>query len=114
MCRGAPFARDEVMHLVQILLPTRDGQGNRLDQAGFEEVRDELTQQFGGVTAYSRSPAEGLWKDDSRHTTRDDVILVEVMVDTLDRGWWNSYRRTLEARFHQDQVIIRASEIETL
>lgn len=47
------------MHLIQLLLPLYDNQGNRFDHAVFDEVQAELTERFGGVTAYLRSPARG-------------------------------------------------------
>ena len=36
------------------------------------------------------------------------------MVDELDRAWWNDYRRDLERRFKQDEVVIRAQAMEQL
>jgi hypothetical protein len=41
-------------------------------------------------------------------------VVIEVMVDVLDRSWWGTYREELEGRFEQDQIIVRASEIERL
>jgi hypothetical protein len=34
----------------------------------------ELTERFGGLTVHTRAPAEGLWKDESERTARDDVV----------------------------------------
>ncbi len=51
-------------HLVQILLPTHRRNGAPVAPEEFARVRVELTERFGGVTAYSRSPATGLWKRD--------------------------------------------------
>lgn len=97
------------MHLVQILLPTFDNEGRRFEQSLFEGVRRELMERFGGLTAFVQSPAMGLWKDAQTGTTaRDDMILVEVMVQRFDRDWWARYRRTLEERFRQDEIVIRA------
>ena len=53
------------------------------------KIREELVARLGGVTAFSRIPAEGVWSDQGRKV-RDEVILVEVMVETLDRAWWNN------------------------
>jgi len=47
----------EAMYLLQILLPLVDNQGQRFDDHRFSHVRRELTERFGGVTAYLRSPA---------------------------------------------------------
>jgi hypothetical protein len=61
---------------------------------------------FGRLTAYSRAP-EGFW-DSGNTVKRDDILVVEVMVDSLDRTWWKDYRRELENLFHQDQIVFRA------
>ena len=101
------------MHLVQILLPLYDNEGRPFVAQDFDRVRDELTQKFGGVTTFRRSPAEGLWKENGE-TTRDRVCIFEVMAERLDRAWWAAYRDELERRFHQEKIVIRATEFEEL
>jgi hypothetical protein len=102
------------MHLVQLLLPLRDNDGRPFPRASLDAVRHELTERFGGVTAHLRAPAAGAWKDDEGDVDRDDVVIVEVMADALDRAWWADYRRTLESRFRQDEIVIRATPMERL
>jgi hypothetical protein len=102
------------MHLVQLLLPLYDNDGRRFDEAPFAAVRRELTARFGGVTAYTRSPATGLWKKDEGTVDRDEVVIVEVMVDELDRSWWRGYGRELAERFRQDSIVVRAIAVDTL
>ena len=102
-------------HLVQILLPVHDREGTTLPKEIFARVRVELTERFGGVTAYSRSPATGLWKrDDDDEIERDQVIMVEVVVDVFDRDWWVAYREQLELRFGQEEVLTRALAMERI
>lgn len=101
-------------YLVQLLLPLRLRDGNEAPAALFAEVRAELTQRFGGVTAYSRSPATGLWKRTEAEVERDQVIMVEVVVDALDREWWTQYRDQLAQRFDQDEIHARAIAIERI
>jgi hypothetical protein len=100
-------------HLVQILLPTRDNAGQMFPAEDFERVARELTERFGGMTAYTRAPAEGRWKQDT-DTEHDDIVVVEVMDEDLDRLWWGAYRRDLQTRFRQEVLIVRAQEIEIL
>jgi len=69
---------------------------------------------FGGVTLYLRSPAVGAWESESGDVCRDDVILVEVMVDATDAAWWTTYRQDLEQRFSQDTILIRATDVDIL
>ena len=80
------------MHLVQLLLPLVG------EPEVFDEVMHELTERHGGVTAYTRAPAAGRWKNPSASTERDDIVVIEVMVDELDKRWWARYRKKLEKR----------------
>lgn len=96
------------MYLVQILLPLYDNEGHRFEPADYVQLRSELADRFGGVTAYTRAPARGVWKDDSGETTRDDIVIFEVMTDGLDHAWWTMFRKDLERRFRQESVIVRA------
>jgi len=100
-------------HLVQLLLPLYANDGAPVAPACLDAVRHELTEKFGGLTAYTRAPAEGRWRSGD-HVSRDDVIVVEVMTDELDRQWWTDYRGTLERRFEQQEIVARASVVERL
>jgi hypothetical protein len=102
------------MFLIQFLLPTRDNAGQPFAQREFDRIRQELTERFGGVTAYLRSPAVGLWADDSGSIRRDDLAIFEVMAQALDHAWWRQYRFQLEQRFRQDEVVMRATSFERL
>ena len=100
-------------HLVQILLPIYDNQCSKFALDVYGQVRSELTGRFGGLTAYTRAPAEGLWGTGDK-VNRDDIIVLEVMVPVLDRGWWHDYRKQLEQLFRQDQIVVRAQTYEAL
>ena len=102
------------MHLVQILLPIYDNEHQAFPHELYGRVRSELTSKFHGLTAYTRAPAEGLWKQEGQHTSRDEIVIFEVMVPDLDRQWWNAYRQKLEKDFRQDVLIIRAIQTEVL
>jgi hypothetical protein len=102
------------MHLVQLLLPLYDNNKQLFPQKDFDRVRDELVKRFGGITAFRRSPAEGLWREGESQLSRDDVVVFEVMTEALDREWWSGYRQELEGRFRQEQLIIRATQMEQL
>jgi hypothetical protein len=102
------------MHLIQVLLPLYDNVGQRLPRELYREVRTELTDRFGGLTAHTRAPAEGLWRDSPGEMVRDDIAIYEVMAEEVDRDWWARYRAILEARFRQHEVVIRVQRIELL
>jgi len=100
--------------LVQFFLPVRDNDGQPFARQAFAQVRAELTERFGGVTAYVRSPAVGAWEDGDGDVQRDDVLLFEVVADTLERDWWRAYQANLCRRFRQEAVLVRAFAIERL
>ena len=102
------------MHLVQLLLPLYDNDRRPFPRAQFAAVRAELTERFGGVTAYIRAPAQGLWQDDDGDVERDDVAIHEVMVEELDRAWWAAYRERLRRAFGQEELVVRALPAERL
>lgn len=93
-------------HLVQWLLPLRDNLGATFPQALYAQVRAELTDAFGGVTAYPHTPAVGLWEDGDA-VQRDELVLFEVLVDGFDRDWWTAYQAVLCRRFRQEAIQLR-------
>lgn len=99
-------------HLIQLLLPLYDRTGRHFRNDLYEQVARELTERFGGITAYTRAPATGLWEDPSGRTARDEIVVYEVMVEFPDADWWAAYRRELEGRFDQEELVIRAQEIQ--
>lgn len=42
------------------------------------------------------------------------MVIYKVMVDRLDRAWWKHYRASLKELFAQEQMLIRAQEVEQL
>ena len=102
------------MHLVQILLPLADNDGAPFAPSEYEDVRKTLTERFGGVTAYVRAPAEGHWKEGEGSTARDEIVIYEVMVESLDRPWWAEFRERLRERFRQEELVVRATALELL
>lgn len=76
------------MKLVQIFLPLSASDGVRFNRQMFERVEQFLLHHFNGFTAYTRSPANGLWKDSQSRIEADDIVIYEVMTDSLDRPWW--------------------------
>jgi hypothetical protein len=105
--------RGRPIYLIQILLPLYDSAGAPLPRELYARVREELTGKYGGLTAFSRAPAEGLWQEGSG-TKRDDIVVLGVMADQLDRAWWQGYRRDLERAFRQEAIVVRAQELDVL
>jgi hypothetical protein len=101
------------MNLIQILLPVADNSGEPFPPHQFAGLKQELLDRFGGVTVFSQGPAEGFWQGENG-TSRDQIVIFEVMTDELDEPWWRDLRARLEADFRQDEVVIRAQEMRRL
>ncbi|MDB5595157.1 MAG: hypothetical protein JWM36_2118 [Hyphomicrobiales bacterium] len=99
--------------LVEILLPLTHNDGSPVDQDVMSAIRQELVDRFGGLTAFTRSPAEGVWTS-AAGDSRDDIVVLEVMARGLDRPWWGAWRIRLEALLSQEEVVIRATRLERL
>jgi hypothetical protein len=102
------------MHVIEMFLPLKRNDGAEQPRALFGEVRRELVERFGGLTAFTRAPAEGLWEDPDGSVDRDQIVIFEVMAEDLDRDWWADFRRRLEAMFEQEAIVIRSSAMEQL
>ena len=102
------------MYLIQILLPVSGNDGEPLLHSTYGVIREELVAKFGGLTAFTQSPAEGLWAPGDKRMQRDEVIMIEVMTEHLDTEWWARYRKTLEKRLKQESVVIRSLAIQAL
>lgn len=101
------------MNVVEVFLPLDTGRGDPIPLETIEGLVAGLADRFGGATAYTREPAEGLWK---RATTieRDRILVAEVMVEDVDEAWWHDYRRRLESEFEQESILIRVTACQTL
>ena len=102
------------MHLVQMLIPAQDEHGRPFPRQSYDALVETLTDRFGGVTAYTRAPATGLWEAEPGRKVHDNVVVYEVMVEEIERDWWAETRRRLEETFAQQEIVIRAHAIERL
>jgi hypothetical protein len=100
--------------LVQILLPLSDNAGRRYPDELLEHVKETLVGQFGGVTAFSRAPAQGIWAPEGGSVSREDVVVLEVMVANVDADWWRTFREALERDLEQESIVVRATPIRML
>jgi hypothetical protein len=101
-----------MMYLVQLLLPV-EKQIAKSAKPVFDSLKKNLAADFGGFTAFTQAPAEGVWAPGGREH-HDDIIVVEVMTKTLDKRWWHALRRRLERDLDQEMIVIRAQKIEML
>lgn len=102
------------MFVVELFIPLEKPDGTPTSAATLERIKAELTDRFGGVTAFLQSPAEGAWKPESRTIIHDRVAIFEVMVRDVDTAWWRSYRQQLEAELEQEQILARLYQVTVL
>jgi len=97
--------------LIQIYLPLYDTAGEAIPASLFQEVTDVLTDRFGGLTKYTRSPAEGLWKEAEEKTVKDDILIYEVIAPDLDATFWQDYKEVLKRQFKQEELLISCASV---
>ena len=61
------------MHLIEILLPLKNADGNAFPAEFYDRLAQQLSERFGGVTGFFRSPAEGRWQSGGA-TEHDDIV----------------------------------------
>lgn len=103
----------QTFQLVEVFLPASYGDGEPVPQSVISLIRDELVEKFGGATIYSRAPMEGLWADGSS-VVRDSIIVIEVMVEEVDKKWWKEFRQRIEALLRQEELLVRVTSASRL
>lgn len=101
------------MHIIEILLPVQDNVGGILPPFFHNSIREVLVGKFGGITAYTQAPAQGVWANNGEKV-REPIIVLEVMTDNLDERWWAAFRKQLEEMLQQEEVVIRSHEAKRL
>ncbi len=102
------------MVLIQMLLPTRAAKGEAFSHDLLRQTRREIVKEFGGITAYMRSPASGAWTSVDGTVEQDNVVMLEVLAGAFNKRWWRGYTEVLKKRFAQDSIHIRATQVDTL
>jgi len=102
------------VYLIQLLLPAVVAQPDDSSSDPVARTRRELVEAFGGLTAYLRTPAQGVWTSPDGGRAHDDVVMVEVVAEKIDRGWWREYTQRLARRFEQEAIHVRALQVDVL
>jgi hypothetical protein len=102
------------VQLIQIFLPLYNNDKQHFDRSLYDDLQNRLKDQFGGVTFYRNAPAEGLWRDETGKTDFDELIIAEVMIEEVNKEWWEQFKHRLEQVFHQDEILIRSIMFEKL
>jgi hypothetical protein len=102
------------MVLIQLLLPVTTATSDPDADERVRQTRRELVDAFGGITAYLRTPAQGVWTSPQGDRESDAVVMVEIVTGHFDRTWWQPYAAALAARFDQEVIHVRALAVEVL
>lgn len=105
---------NEDLHLVKIYIPLASNSGVAFAPEKFSAVKKELLDQFGGLTAFTQAPADGLWEQNSNSLDHDKIVIFEVLTKTLNPRWWDKYRKKLEQEFSQDSIQIFSQKVRKL
>ena len=102
------------MHLIELFLPLFDSEGNHFPEKIFSDLKNELTDAFGGLTIHSKAPATGLWKPEQEEPVKDAIVIYEIMTEDLDEDYWQNLKRQLQKDLQQDELMIRSTQIRLL
>lgn len=106
-------AHVETTLLVQLFLPLYDNKGISFSERYYNQVREELTQTFGGATFYFRSPVSGTWKQENK-VIKDELLVAEVLTTQEAAIFFIKYKSKLETKFKQDEIVIRFTDVRLL
>lgn len=103
-------SRARKQSLVEFCCPRRRATASR-SKDWFDRLCKGLTERFGEVTSFLRSPAEGFWSTE-HSLARENIAVLEVMTETFDETFWRVLRRRLEQDLSQEEIVIRCQEIQ--
>lgn len=96
---------------VQLFIPQNDEKGRPFPPSYFTKLNEELKDKFDGFTVYSRSPAEGIWKEEGGDTISDQMLVYEVLTHSADGSYFQELKPRLEKRFGQTEILILLSQV---
>jgi inorganic pyrophosphatase len=89
---------------VELMLPAEASNGKPFPPAYFSQLKTQLTEKFGGLTCYTRSPL-GYWKDKGK-IINQALVVYEILTRELDQSYWQKLKEKLEKKFHQQEILI--------
>jgi inorganic pyrophosphatase len=99
--------------LIQLFLPCYNKDGKPFSQTLYHSVSKHLTEKFKGLTAYVQSPTEGYWKT-GHQVIKDQLMVYEVMATTIDVAYWQQYKKELQNKFKQQEIVVRSLAISLI
>lgn len=98
----------------EILLPLKHNDGRLVSALAFEQAREELVAQFGGISLQPNT-VQGIWAQEG---VRYEDELLKYVVDVEDlpdtQQFFIDYKRSLLERFEQIEIYIISYPIERI
>jgi inorganic pyrophosphatase len=102
---------EQQTRLFQLLVPQYRKNGKKFPDQYYTALNKELIGKFGGLTVYSRGPAEGFWKKNEAKTIQEAMLVYEVMADEVDKDFWHKIKGSLAKKFDQEELVLICSKI---
>ena len=96
----------------EVMIPLADNDGNRFPMEEIIQVRNNLTDEFGGCRSQPLAPFEGTWVDENK-VYLDELMLFIVDAPRTDTSieWFLKYKEHLKQKFTQIEIYLAISEI---
>ena len=107
-----PLHYDERVRELEIFLPMSLNDGTPVDPAEIERLKDTILKAFGGYTHLDHR-FEGAWCVGGV-TLHDDVTILRVLDDGTASFDMASFKRSIEAAFGQQAVLVIARDVRVL
>ncbi|RZK56991.1 MAG: inorganic diphosphatase [Pedobacter sp.] len=99
------IAMDTVAIRLELMIPETNAAGDKYPQGYYRDLEKELMKNFGGLTAYQRTPVAGMWQDESA-CTQQSMFVYELLLAKLDLTYWQQLKQKLEKKFAQKEILI--------
>jgi hypothetical protein len=76
----------------------------RLPLSQFNALKQQLTQQFGGLT-YFPQKSKGVWRIGSA-TFYDEIVILRVLSNRPSTKFWSKLKNDLERAWNQKEILI--------
>lgn len=100
------------MRELEIYLPTTTNEGARIDPAEIERIKHLLVETFGGYTHLDQR-FEGAWRIGGV-TFHDQITIVRVLDDGRASFDMPSFKRAIETRLQQQQILIVERDVRVV
>jgi hypothetical protein len=98
----------------EILLPTRYNDGSPVESDKFDDVLQEISERFGGVSFFPET-LRGVWLHQGQRFDESNVRLVVDVEDSPENAdFFVHYKRTLKDRFRQIDIWIASYQIRII